>query len=392
MPVAVLRQRLGKCFELFRRDPALAEGDFFRAGNLEALAFFNGRDELAGFEQAIVGAGVEPGIAATHDFDVELSLLEVEAVEVGDLEFAAGRGLEVAGQIDDLVVVEVEAGDGVVGLGLLRLFFEAKHFAAGVELGNAVALGVMNMVGEDRCAGAALVGAAEDLVEVVAVEDVVTQHQGRVVVADEVGADDEGLGEAVRAGLDGVLQVDTPFAAVAEKLLEARGILWGRDDQDVADAGQQQRGQRVVDHRLVVDRQQLLGDRQGGGMEPGTGAAGEDEAFAGGHGSEDLLEDVVEAPLPVRQFEAERVAKLAGSEPRVGRAFGGRGVVGGGDGLDRFRLHLDRPSSLDGGTDDVAGVVAPVGFAAGDTVVGAVGEGFWVVALLADEVGGDVGE
>ena len=283
LAITILGQRLGECLELFRRDPALAEGDFFRAGDLEALALLDGGDELAGFEQAVVGAGVEPGVAAAHDLDVELALFEVEAVEVGDFQFTARRGLEVAGEVDDLVVVEVEAGDGVVGFGLLRFLFEAEYLAAGVELGDAVALGVMHVIGEDGGAGAALVGTAEDLVEVVAVEDVVAQHEGRVVVADEVGADDEGLGETVRAGLDGVLQVDAPFAAVAEQLFEARGVLRGGDDQDVLDAGQQERGQRVVDHRLVVDRQQLLGYRQGGGMEPGAGAAGEDEAFAGGH-------------------------------------------------------------------------------------------------------------
>ena len=67
----------------------LAEGDFFRAGDLEALALLDGGDELAGFEQAIVGTGVEPGIAAAHDLDIELALFEVAAVEVGDFEFAA---------------------------------------------------------------------------------------------------------------------------------------------------------------------------------------------------------------------------------------------------------------------------------------------------------------
>ena len=40
-----------------------------------------------------------------------------------------------------------------------------------------------------------------------------------------------------------------------------RGRSCGRGDhQDVADARQHQRGQRIVDHRLVVDRQQLLAD------------------------------------------------------------------------------------------------------------------------------------
>ena len=264
MPVAVLRQRLGKRFELFGLDPSLAEGDFLGAGDLQSLALLDGGDELAGFEQTVVGAGIEPGVTAAHDLDVELAFFEVEAVEVGDLEFATWRGFEVARQADDLVVVEVEASDGVVGFGLFRLLFEAEHLAGLVELGDAVALGVVHVVGEDGCAGTTLVGIAENLVEVVAVEDVVAQHEGGVVVADEVGADDEGLGEAVRAGLDGVLQVDAPLAAVAEQLLEARGVLRRGDDQDVADACQQQRGQRVVDHRLVVDRQQLLGYRQGG--------------------------------------------------------------------------------------------------------------------------------
>ena len=194
------------------------------------------------------------------------------------------EGLRLRAQIDDLVIVEVESGNGVVGLGLLWLLFEAEYLAASVELDDAVALGVMHVVGEDGGAGAALVGTAEDLVEVVAVEDVVTQHEGRVVVADETGTDDEGLGKTIRAGLHRVLEVDTPLAAVAEQLLEARGVLRGGDDQDVADAGQHERGQRVVDHRFVVDRQQLLGHRQGGGMEPGAGTAGEDDTFAGGHG------------------------------------------------------------------------------------------------------------
>ena len=57
---------------------------------------------------------------------------------------------------------------------------------------------------------------------------------------------------------------------------------------------------------------------------------------------------MIKAGLPVRQLEAEGVAELAGVEPRVGRAFGGRGVVSGSDGLDCFRLHLERLAGLDG--------------------------------------------
>ena len=57
----------------------------------------------------------------------------------------------------------------------------------------------------------------------------------------------------------------------------------GADDKHVADAGQHQGAERVVNHGLVVHRQQLLADGQGGRVQPAAGAAGEDDAFAWGH-------------------------------------------------------------------------------------------------------------
>ena len=50
-------------------------------------------------------------------------------------------------------------------------------------------------------------------------------EQAKAAGADEIGADDEGLGQAVRAGLHGVAQVQPPLAAVAQQLLEARRVL-----------------------------------------------------------------------------------------------------------------------------------------------------------------------
>jgi hypothetical protein len=40
-------------------------------------------------------------------------------VEVGDLQLAARAGLDALGDVDHLVVVEIQAGDGVVALGAL---------------------------------------------------------------------------------------------------------------------------------------------------------------------------------------------------------------------------------------------------------------------------------
>ena len=94
--------------------------------------------------------------------------------------------------------------------------------------------------------------------------------------------EDEGLGEAVGDLLDLVGEAEADAGAVAEEGAEEGGGLGGGDDEDVADAREHEGGEGVVDHRLVVDRQELLADDGGGGVEPGAGAAGEDDAFTHG--------------------------------------------------------------------------------------------------------------
>ena len=117
--------------------------------------------------------------------------------------------------------------------------------------------------------------------EPVAVEDVVAQDQPDPVVADVVGADDERLGQPVRARLHGVRQRDPELRPVTQEPVELLDPVGRGDDQPVLDPGQHQRGERVVDHRLVVDRHQLLAHREGDGVQPGAGPAGQDDSTHG---------------------------------------------------------------------------------------------------------------
>ena len=80
-------------------------------------------------------------------------------------------------------------------------------------------------------------------------------------------------------GLDGVGEGEAPVFAGAEELLETGGVFGGGDDEDVADAGEHEGREGVVDHRLVVDGEELLGDGLGDGVEAGSGASGEDDSF-----------------------------------------------------------------------------------------------------------------
>ena len=122
-------------------------------------------------------------------------------------------------------------------------------------------------------------GARQVARQAVAVEDVVAEHEGARLAGDELLADGEGLRQAVRRGLLGVGQVDAVARAVPEQALEVGEVRRRGDDKDVPDARQHEGGQRVVDHGLVVDRQQLLGGHERERVQARAGPAGEDDAL-----------------------------------------------------------------------------------------------------------------
>ncbi|MNI29947.1 hypothetical protein D3C73_837760 [compost metagenome] len=98
--------------------------------------------------------------------------------------------------------------------------------------------------------------------EVLAVENVIAEDQAHRIVADELFADEEGLGQAIWRRLLGIAEMYAELAAITQQVAVLRQVLGGGDQQDFLDAGEHQDRDRVVDHRLVVDRQQLFGHAQ----------------------------------------------------------------------------------------------------------------------------------
>lgn len=255
---------LGSLHQLGGRDPAVLPGDLLGDRDRQVLGVLDGADELRGLVQALHGAGVQPGVAAAQRHDRQRPLLQVHLVERGDLQLPAGGRLNLVGLGGDIARVEVQAGDGVGALGLGGLLLDGDGTALPVELHDAEALGVVHVVAEDRGAArlGVLDGARQVARQAVAVEDVVAEHQRARLAVDEVLADGEGLGQAVGARLLGVGEVHAVARAVPEQALEVGQVGRRGDDQDVPDARQHEGGQRVIDHGLVVDRQQLLGGHE----------------------------------------------------------------------------------------------------------------------------------
>jgi hypothetical protein len=86
-------------------------------------------------------------------------------------------------------------------------------------------------------------------------------------------------GIALTTGQTLELNVTLELGAVTEEALELGLVGGGGDDQDLGDPGQHERGQRVVDHRFVVDGHQLLADGVGDRIQPGARTPGQDDAL-----------------------------------------------------------------------------------------------------------------
>lgn len=267
--------------QLGGRDPAVLPGDLLGDGHGKVLGVLHGADELRRLVQALHGAGVQPRVAAAQGDHGQRPLLQVHLVERGDLQLPAGGRLNLVGLGGDVARVEVQAGDGVGALGALGLLLDGDGTALPVELHDAEALGVVHVVAEDRGAARLCVldRARQVARQAVAVEDVVAEDEGARLAVNEVLADGEGLRQAVRRGLLGVGQVHAVARSVPEQALEVGQVGRRGDDQDVPDARQHEGGQRVVDHGLVVDRQQLLGGHERERVQARAGPAGEDDAL-----------------------------------------------------------------------------------------------------------------
>ena len=281
LPVDRLAVGLGGLLQLGGRDPAVLPGDLLGHGHGQVLGVLHGADELRGLVQALHGAGVQPRVAAAEGDHGQRPLLQVHLVERRDLELAARGRLDLVGLGGHVARVEVQAGDGVGALGALGLLLDGDGLPLPVELHDAEALGVVHVIAEDRGPTGLCVldGARQVARQAVTVEDVVTEHERARLAGDELLADGEGLRQAVRRGLLGVGEVHAVARAVPEQALEVGQVGRGGDDQDVPDARQHEGAKRIVDHGLVVDRQQLLGGHERERVQARAGPAGEDDAF-----------------------------------------------------------------------------------------------------------------
>ena len=228
-----------------------------------------------------MGARIEPCETAAQRLDKQFAIGQESLVHRGDFQFSACGGLYRRSDFNNLVGIEVQAGYGVIRLRLCRFLLDGNALAFRIEFRHAVTLRIGDPIAENGGHSAVRIGhgLAQLRFKPGAMEDIVSQHHAGGIVSDEFTADDESLGQTVRRRLFRISEVNTIIGTVPQQPLESRQVMRRGDDEDIPDSGHHQHGDRIVDHRLIVDGQELLGDSFRDGIEAGSTAAGEHDSF-----------------------------------------------------------------------------------------------------------------
>ena len=80
----------------------------------------------------------------------QLTTLQVNHVQVGDLDLTPHGGLEAGSNLRHLIIVEIDPWDSISTARLFGLFFDAQRSACLIELDHTIAFRVAHRVGKDE--------------------------------------------------------------------------------------------------------------------------------------------------------------------------------------------------------------------------------------------------
>ncbi len=110
--------------ELLRRYISEPQRNLLRASDPQPLPLLQNLHEAARLDERGMSAGIKPSEAAAEHLNKKFAAIKISAVDVGDFDLSAVRRLDRGGNVDDVVIVEVEASDRDVRLRLGRLFLD----------------------------------------------------------------------------------------------------------------------------------------------------------------------------------------------------------------------------------------------------------------------------
>ncbi len=205
-------------------------------------------------------ARIQPGKAAPQSLHAQVAPAQIFVVDTRDLDLPARRRLHIGRDTDHIIVIEIKPRHGIIALRLCRLLLYGKRPAVLVKLHHAVLSGIPHIVAEDRRPFFSGSHLAKHPGKALPIENIIPQHERHPVIPDKIRPDDKSVRQSSRVFLHGIFHPQAELFARSEQFPKGRKVSRCGYDQDLPDPCQHKYGQRIVDHRFIVNRHNLLGD------------------------------------------------------------------------------------------------------------------------------------
>lgn len=100
------------------------------------LMLLNSLHKIGGIHQALMCTSIQPSKALPQQLHVQGTIFQINAVQIGNLQFTTSRRFQVLSKLDHTVIIEVQTGDTVVALRMFWLFLDRNGLTVLVKFHN----------------------------------------------------------------------------------------------------------------------------------------------------------------------------------------------------------------------------------------------------------------
>src|SRR3989344_8772155 len=194
------------------------------------------------FEERFMRSGIEPR-SRNHTY-IQVSLFQIMPLEIGDFQFASFRRCELLRHCDRFGVENVDARYGEMAFRCSRLLLYGKHLLVRIEFHYSETFRVGDFFGEDAPPSLE----ALDRFRKIVFENVVPQDESARLVIEKIFREKVRFGQAARLFLDDERDIHAELPEHGTEQVEIiPGMVRGDDDEDILDAGADERIQRIED-------------------------------------------------------------------------------------------------------------------------------------------------
>ena len=223
---------------------------------------------VAALHDVVEGIGVKPDTLAVEHLNLQFAFLEEPLVDIGNLIATSFGRHNLFGNIHHLVGEDIEASDGIIVV-RIHIALNAQRFAVFIHHHTTVLVIirlVFNKDGSITTLADCTYGLLDLLAEIRSVNDGIACYQAHTILANEISGNVDCVCYSIGFVLDCVCDLAPELLAIAYRFTEERLLLLYGDDKQFRNTCFDKNVYRIIDHRLVINRYQLLGDSKGEGM------------------------------------------------------------------------------------------------------------------------------